>query len=246
MVVTRVLNSLPMHLGNIGIDKHLADSAANEFFTQNGPERPVSAVFRVKNAEHTLLPSFLSILPLVAEVVVVDNMSGDATEDAIATISDICERLKINFIFSRYSQDISRHGLGYKSALAERPETSIAKYYEFAFSLATKDYLLKADSSCLFFPRAIRAIVHMLNQGRPLIRFRGQEIFGKTMAYEPSLFSREIYRGFIDCEESEIVRFSKPMAKYDIRNFYFPPAFLHYRRVAHRHTKILGADLTQH
>lgn len=230
-MITRLLNFLPAYLGNTGLDTKLADVAMDDFYSIPRPNQSVSAVVRVKNGEFLLMPSVVSVLPFISELVIVDNMSTDKTSDVIDQVQDIAENYGINLIRKKYEIEVHRHGDNYQRKLFDRPDGSIADFYNYAFSLASGEYVFKLDAGCIFFPNAIRRFVSMVSADRPLIRYRGIEAFGKTMAYEPSIIKRELLGGYRDSKKFEEIILSQKIPRYDIRNFYLPPAFLHYRRL---------------
>jgi glycosyltransferase involved in cell wall biosynthesis len=165
--------------------------------------------------------------------VVVDNMSTDKTSDVIDQVQDVAENYGVNLIRKKYEIEVHRYGDNYQRKLFDRPDGSIADFYNYAFSEASGEYVFKLDAGCIFFPNAIRRFVSMVSNDRPLIRYRGIETFGSSMAYEPSIIKRELFGGFRDSKNYEEIILSRTFPKYDIRNFYLPPAFFHYRRLLH-------------
>ena len=229
-MLTKVLNNFPPFLGNRGIDPKVV-RIFQENLAKQKPKRNVSAIFRVKNCESSLLPSFFSLAPLLHEVVFVDNLSTDKTMQVIENLEAVCKQIGIKCVISEYNTPIARHGIGYSQEIKDRPEASIAKYYNYAFSLASSEYLMKADANLIYFPKAIARFSHLIDNKRPLVRYRGCEIFGKTMAYEPSIVHETLFDGFIDSEKYEVIKLRDRLQKYNPRNFYLHPAFLHYRRI---------------
>ena len=229
-MITKLLNIIPPFFGNRGMHPDVVEQFQRNLVNQK-PERSVSAVFRVKDCESSLLPSFLSIAPLLTEVIFVDNLSTDKTMDVIRKLEAICNEVGIKCVINEYETRIARHGEGYKQELKSRPEASIAKYYNHAFSLASSEYLMKADANLIYFPKAIARFTQMIDRKRPLIRYRGCEIFGKTMAYEPSIFHESLFDGFVDADKYEVVKLRDNNQKYNPKNFYYQPAFIHYRRL---------------
>lgn len=231
-MITKLLNSIPLHTGNRGIDKDALWSFAKDSQLNFRPTRhSVSAVFRIKDVEHSLWLSYLTIAPLCDEIIVIDNGSSDKTPSIIDMIATHCKASKRKFIHQNYNQKIARFGKDYQQVLSDNPAQSIASYYNYAFSFVTSDYAIKADAGTLFFPKALSAMQRKINNSRPIIRMRGIEYFGKTMAYEPRLFSMSAYDGFYDGRDYEIIQLKQPIQKYDPRNFYFPPAYLHFSRL---------------
>lgn len=231
-MITRLLNIVPLHTGNRGIDKDKLWDFAQKTQRDFQPKtKSVSAVFRVKNVAHSLWPSYLSIAPLCQEIIIIDNQSTDDTAAIIALIADHCAAHNKRFIHHNYDQPIAAFGQSYQAAVTKDEALSIAKYYDYAFSFVTSDYAIKADAGCLFFPKALHAMKEKIDKNRPLIRMRGMEYYGKTMAYEPRLFSMSSYDGFRDGPQFEIMQIKNKRQKYDPRNFYLPPAYMHFTRL---------------
>jgi glycosyltransferase involved in cell wall biosynthesis len=230
-MLTRALNYIPLFLGNNGISKSFSDKFMYDLYEERKYASDLAAVFRVFDAENSLLASFLSLAPFINEVVIVDNASKDQTADIITKIDEYCSRFHIKFKRKFYGKRIVRFGPGYLNRLQLNPAGSIADYYNFAFADCDSRYLLKADSGLIFFPSAMIDITGMLEKKRPVIRFRGVEISGKTMAYEPRIFSQGAFDGFHDSTEYEVLKLKDRSMKYDPRNFYLRPAYIHYRRI---------------
>lgn len=231
-MITTLLNLLPLHTGNRGIDRErLVQQAERNWPSLKPKKATVSAVFRVKNAEATLWLSYLSIVPLCQEVIIIDNASTDATATIITRIQKHCEQLGIAFVTQTYNRPIATFGSTYQAKLEEDNRQSIADYYNFAFSHVTSDYAIKADAGCIFFPKALKALKQAIDANRPLMRMRGIEYFGKTMAYEPRLFQMDSYDGFFDGPHYEVMKLKNNRQRYNPRNFYLPPAYLHFSRL---------------
>ena len=223
---------LPLHTGNRGINRErLLEQASQDWPSLKPQNASLSAVFRVKNAQETLWISYLSIVPLCHEVIIIDNNSTDGTGAVIARIKAHCDKLGVRFITKSYEPPIAAFGSSYQAQLSDDSTKSIADYYNFAFSHVTSDYAIKADAGCLFFPKALKAMRDAVNANKPIVRMRGIEFFGKTMAYEPRLFSMASYDGFVDGQQYEVMKLKHKAVKYNPRNFYLPPAYLHFSRL---------------
>lgn len=231
-MITKLLNFLPLHTGNRGIDRERLVQLAEQDWPSLKPQKAtLSAVFRVKNAQDTLWLSYLSIAPLCSQVIIIDNESTDATAVIIARIKIHCEQRGVAFVTQSYNKPIATFGRSYQAQLAEDKSQSIADYYNFAFSHVTSNYAIKVDAGCIFYPKALKAMRRAIDSNRPLVRMRGMEYFGKTMAYEPRLFSMDAYGGFVDGPYYEVIKLKDRHQKYNPRNFYLPPAYLHFSRL---------------
>ena len=231
-MITTLLNMLPLHTGNRGIDRERLVEQASQVWPSLKPQNAsLSAVFRVKNVQETLWLSYLSIVPLCHEVIIIDNNSTDSTGAVATRIKAHCDKQGVRCIIKSYDRPIAAFGNTYQAQLADDKTKSIADYYNFAFSHVTSDYAIKADAGCLFFPKALKAMKDTIDANRPIMRMRGIEFFGKTMAYEPRLFSMASYDGFIDGKQYEVMKLKHNSVKYNPRNFYLPPAYLHFSRL---------------
>lgn len=192
----------------------------------------VTAIYRVKNGAAHIELSILSIAAICTEIIVVDNLSHDSTKEIIKKLqSKLVNICKIK-LFS-YEMAVPVAGKGYKQRLKES-ETSLAKYYEFCFSLGTGDYLMKVDSHAIFFPKGLLKIQKKLLNNPNFIMYRGIEVFGKKLSYEPFIFKNDNNYKFIDDEEYERLIFSYRINVMDkILNSIFEPTYVHVKRLSY-------------
>lgn len=231
-ILTTALNYIPPVFSKRSFDKDAIANQQKELLTHHHPTTStISAIYRVKNGASTIELAVASIAPIADEIILVDNNSDDQTLTLMRRIQEKLSR-SINVKVFEYKNPIAVYGPGYSTRVKEAPDTSIAKYYEFAYSKATSDYLLKADAGCIFFPHAIEALKEKVRSNIPVIRYRGMEMYGQLMPYEPSLVSRAEYNGFIDKEEYEIISLKHPSKKYNPRALLLRPAFIQIKRIA--------------
>ncbi|MCG9674491.1 glycosyltransferase [Vibrio chagasii] len=219
------------------------DLISREYFKRisNKREKGISAIYRVKNGSTYLELSILSIAPLVSEIIVVDNNSTDNTVQIAkklqSELKGICD-IKI------YSYDISPilAGEGYLDSVRNEPHRSLAKFYEYCFSKATQEYVMKCDAHYVFTPRALDKIQRKLRNGPNILRFRGSEIFGRTLSLEPFIFKRTINYKFVDDIHFEVLQFERPVRKTEfLRSTIIEPCFLHLKRLSY--SKYINLDV---
>ena len=215
---------------NSNADRDGHDSGIDSLFKDSLSERNnlpgVTAVYRVKNAEEFLRGSLISIIPLAQEIVIVDNGSTDNTKEVIDRFTREYGSL-VSVRYYEYDKRIGRAGAGYRKELEEYPDRSIASFYNFCFSKATKDYVVKVDAHLIYSLNRIRQIQKSLSSGYDIIYYRGLEYLGKILSVEPYVFKRNISWEYFDSESYELLKFN---GKYR-RKFIVNPAFIHIKRI---------------
>ncbi|PSW42963.1 hypothetical protein C0W40_14160 [Photobacterium leiognathi subsp. mandapamensis] len=191
----------------------------------------LSAIYRVKNGEATIRNSILSIAPLCNEIIFVDNMSTDSTVSIVSSLQKELDNICKIRIFN-YEQELAIAGEGYIDIVHKYPNKSLAKYYKYAFSLAKSDYVIKCDAHCIYFPAEIKKIQKMLSRNPKVIYFRGCEIYGKKLNFEPYIFRSDSGYEYVDDNEYERLIIEDSILnkiKYSI----FRPVFIHIKRVSY-------------
>ncbi len=198
----------------------------------------LSAIYRVKNAETHLELSVTSIALICSEIIIVDNNSSDKTLDIANELknklSDICD-VKIY----SYNRELAIAGEKYSSSLTK--ENSLASYYNFAFSKATSDYVMKADAHLLYVPKALLKIQKMLKKNKRVIIFKGVEIYGMKLSFERYIFRNDGTYSFSDGEFYEELKFNYSLSKLEqFLSTIFMPCFVHFKRL--RYISMLGSS----
>lgn len=188
---------------------------------------PVSAVYRVKNAEEFLALSIQSIIPLVGEIIVVDNGSVDSTEAIVIKLQKQYSEF-VDIKYYKYEQTIARAGIGYAAEVAEDPKKSIADFYNYCFSKATSDYVMKVDGHCLYSLNRILEVQEYLKNNVDILYFRGVEYLGKRLSIEPYLYKRSLDFIYEDEECYEILKFKDKKLK---KATLLAPVFIHIKRI---------------
>lgn len=187
----------------------------------------ISTVFRVKNAEETIAVALLSFLPVSSEIVVVDNGSTDGTWDTLLRLQRQLSPYVPVKLF-QYPQPIALYGDDYGRAVREQPNSSIANFYNFSFSQATCEYVLKADAGCILLPFGARHILEQLASSPAVVMTTGVEIFGRRIDFEPRLFRRELGLRYLDGEHFEYLDLSAVEgSKQHRQKWITDPIFIH-------------------
>lgn len=193
----------------------------------------ISAVIRVKNGSDYIESSILSIAPLVSEVVIVDNNSSDETlkiaQKLKLQLNGICD---VN-IYS-YNNKLEIAGVGYLKKVKTNPNGSLADFYNYSFSLAKHEYVIKWDAHAIMFDRAIDKIQEILSQDKlDAICFRGMEFYGKRLDLEMRMYRKDLDLNYFDSELYESIDFTN--IKYsDISKVYIKtPFYLHMKRLSY-------------
>ncbi|HIF9240954.1 TPA: glycosyltransferase [Photobacterium damselae] len=186
----------------------------------------ISAIYRVKNGQEYIEAAILSVSPLVNEIIVVDNNSSDKTIEIVEKLKSELYSIVDIKIFT-YSEDLELAGDGYIERVTSNPNGSLAKFYEYCFSLGSSEYLMKCDAHYIFTPKGINELRKAVNSKPNIVYFSGAEIFGKELDYEPSLFRKDSNYKFIDRDKWEQLTFP------DLNGIYiYDPVFFHIKRLS--------------
>lgn len=187
----------------------------------------ISAIYRVKNGSEYIESAILSVSPLVQEIIIVDNGSTDGTKKIIEKLKLELKGI-VNIKTFDYLEKTELAGDGYLERVKNNPLGSLAKYYEYCFSLGTSDYLMKCDAHYIFTAKGLSEIQDKLKLNPDVVYFSGCEIYGKELDYEPSLFKRTCGYQFIDKDRWEKLVFNKVKSIY-----IYIPVFLHVKRLSY-------------
>ena len=137
----------------------------------------ISAMVRVRDEEEFLRAAVDSILPLVDEVVLIDNLSRDATPEIIA---DLARRHPDRITTHRYPYEILR--VGHETAeFAARPESHAsphlsANYYNWCLRRCRRPFVLKWDGDMIALPALAGALAAWRASRRPVLMIRGANV----------------------------------------------------------------------
>lgn len=201
--------------------------------------RTVSAMMRVRDEEEYLERAVESIIDLVDEVVLVDNLSSDKTPQIIAALA---ERYPGKVMPYEYPHEVERQGeenerLGSTRRGRQSPRL-LANYYNWCLRRCTKGIVLKWDGDMIATPALADAVRQIRTTRTQLIVITGVNlhedrqhlIAGRPVEDpEPRLFARRLAwydNGFGDCE--------RLVSPYDRR---FPSFSRRVERPAYVHMK---------
>lgn len=201
--------------------------------------RTVSAMMRVRDEEEYLERAVESIVDLVDEVVLVDNLSTDKTPEIIAALVD---RYPGKVFAYDYPFEVARQGeenaaLG-SSRRGRRSPRLLANYYNWCLRRCTKGIVLKWDGDMIATPALADAVRRIRTSRTQLIVITGVNLHedrrhligGRPVEDpEPRLFARWLAwydNGFGDCE--------RLVSPYDRR---FPSFNERFERPAYVHMK---------
>ena len=189
----------------------------------------LSAVYRVKNASLYIESSILSIAPICQEIIIVDNNSSDDTLDKVKTIKEKL-RGRVDIQIYKYTNKLAIAGINYKNNLNEH--NSLARFYEFSFSKATSDYVMKCDAHLIYNPSFYFKVQKMLEQNRRVIIFRGIELYGKSLPFERYIFKNNNEFYYKDGSFYEELIFKYKLSKIEqFKSTIINPSFIHYKRL---------------
>lgn len=210
----------------------------NDIYLKRSNLPTLSAVFRVKNAETYLEVSVCSLALICREIIIVDNNSSDATLDIAYRLKEQLSHLCEVQIYS-YNHKLAIAGESYSHNLTK--ENSLAAYYNFAFSKATSDYVMKADAHLLYTPSALIKIQNLMRKGKRVIIFKGVEIYGMKLSFERYVFKNDNSFHFVDGEYYEELKFDYKLSKFEqYCSTIFTPCFIHFKRI--RYINMMGHE----
>ena len=137
----------------------------------------ISAMMRVKNEEPFLRASVKSILPLVDEIVIIDNDSTDATPRIAQDLArSHPEKIRVCY----YNHIIARVGSENQTLASTRAGRNsprlLANYYNWCMRQCRMNYILKWDGDMVATPALALQIEHFKNS-RDLVLF----VFGANL-----------------------------------------------------------------
>lgn len=131
-----------------------------------GP-KTISAMMRVRNEQEYIGSSVRSILPIVDEVVIVDNMSTDETPSIIRDLEwEFPGRVRSAVYvhrLARYGEENQRLG---STPGGLRSPSLLANFYNYCLELCRHPFILKWDGDTIALPEMERAISQFRRNGK--------------------------------------------------------------------------------
>ena len=171
-----------------------------------------SAMMRVRNEAEFLEASVRSILEMVEEVVLVDNMSEDDSPRVIAALAAAEPRVKA---FS-YPHKVARPGEENRQLLASPEGWSsprlLANYYNWCMERCTQPFIVKFDGDMVALPHMIEALEAFRSSPNQIMFNTGTNVHQSgthadgdwpTTSSEPRVFFRRFARYAADFPEYE-------------------------------------------
>ncbi|WP_370558711.1 glycosyltransferase family 2 protein [Edwardsiella tarda] len=188
----------------------------------------ISVVYRVKNGGEYLELSILSISAFATEVIVVDNDSSDNTIEIVSRLNEqlrgVCDVKLFN-----YKEKLAIAGKGYRQSLIKDPGGSLAKFYNYCFSLSSCDYVMKFDAHCMLLPSAIDKLQKEIMKSIDGVIFRGVEVYGKSLSMELYLYKKCLGFKYCDGDYYEMLQWDRGINVKRIRY----PLFIHMKRLVY-------------
>lgn len=143
----------------------------------NPPEFRISAMMRIKDEEDFLRPSVLSILDLVDEIILVDNLSTDKTPHIIDELK-AAHPHKIRSY--QYRHHVARVGEENRqlseSWIGRYSPRLLANFYNWCLKRCTMPFVLKWDGDMLATPSFARELAAFQQTDKRVLRFRGANV----------------------------------------------------------------------
>ena len=161
----------------------------------------LSAFVRCKNEEEYIVASIMSIYRIVDEIVVILNNSTDRTRALIEGL--LHDHPKIRLL--EYSNECSPIGPGYYESVIAKPETSIARYYNWCLEQTSFSHVCKWDGDMIATP--VFEQVRTLIESSDVVLFDGYDVLGQdTTDLEPRIFRYDPARTrYVDWDLYEIL-----------------------------------------
>jgi glycosyltransferase involved in cell wall biosynthesis len=170
----------------------------------------LSAVMRCKNEEEYIVASIMSIYRIFDEIVVVLNNSTDRTRQLIE--ESLRDHPKVRLL--EYSSECSGVGPGYYENVLAKPETSLAKYYNWCLDQTRFSHVCKWDGDMIATP--VLEQVRTLIESSEVVCFDGYDVLGEhTTDLEPRIFKYNPARAkYVDWDLYEILEHDYAKVSY--------------------------------
>jgi glycosyltransferase involved in cell wall biosynthesis len=146
--------------------------------------KQVSAMMRVRDEAEFLGAAVESIIGLVDEVVLVDNLSRDATPTIIESLAQRYPDKVRSFSYPHEVLRVGRENWEYSRdpARQDSPRLS-ANYYNWCLSHCTRPYVLKWDGDMIALPSFQAAMEDWRNGSKPVISIYGLNLHPSRSCY---------------------------------------------------------------
>lgn len=145
--------------------------------TRGGRDRRISAMLRLRNEEEYLDAAVRSIVEVVDEVVLIDNLSTDRTPAVMGKLkSEFPDRVAVY----RYEHEVARMGVESWKLVGESPggrsPRLSAVYYNWCLERCAYPYVLKWDGDMIALEGLRRRILRWKATGRPILIMQGANV----------------------------------------------------------------------
>lgn len=201
------------------------------------PHKTLSAMMRVKNEEEYLDRSVSSIVDLVEEVVIVDNLSSDATP---AVIEALCSRYPTKIRAFSYPHIVARYGSEHtelaRTRAGRRSPNYLPNFYSWCRVRCSHPYILKWDGDTVA-TEALAPALQAFRQSKSQILFhrginlhesREHLISGRPFEnMEPRLFYKRFsrYGDYFGYAEKLVTPYATLFNEYS--EYIYEPLYIH-------------------
>ncbi|WP_295887745.1 glycosyltransferase [uncultured Thiohalocapsa sp.] len=137
--------------------------------------RAVTAMIRIRNEAEFLDAAVRSVVDLVERVVLVDNLSTDATPRIIARLlAEHPDRIETH----RYPHAVTRVGAEHRALAAADPGSPrlLSNYYNWCLGHCRTPWVLKWDGDMIALPALAEAMAAWRAGGRPILVMQGANV----------------------------------------------------------------------
>ncbi|HUR81433.1 MAG TPA: glycosyltransferase family 2 protein [Thermoanaerobaculia bacterium] len=188
------------------------------------PLRPLglSAFVRCKNEEEYIVASLLSAYRAFDEIVVILNNSTDRTRELVEDLMTDHPKIRL----TEYTQECAPAGPGYSAVVAQHPERSLARYYNWCLEQTTFSHVCKWDGDMIAVPTLDG--VRDLLASHDVITIGGWDVLDQpTVSYESRIFRYDpAHTRYEDWELYEVLKYEYPRSER-----YEPKCYLHMKLV---------------
>lgn len=162
----------------------------------------LSAFVRCKNEEEYIVASLMSAYRVFDEIVVILNNSTDGTRQLVEGLMRDHSRIRL----LDYPNECQPIGPGYAKGVAEAPDSSLARYYNWCLGQTRFSHVCKWDGDMIATPAFEQA--RTLAAAADVVLFDGYDVLGQhTTDLEPRIFRYDPARArYVDWDLYEVLQ----------------------------------------
>jgi hypothetical protein len=146
--------------------------------------KEISAMIRVKNEEEFLSAAVHSILELVDEVVLIDNLSSDTTPQIICELKAAYPEKVRTFSYPYEILKVGKETWDYSTNPAKRNSPHLsANFYTWCLARCSRPYILKWDADMIALENFTHSLARWQQEKKPVLSFFGLNVHPNRSCY---------------------------------------------------------------